>query len=310
MQIDFTNLSMKNEDVYSLTYEERVKRVSNLVAEAYQIYYESIEKYIVLENKNLTSTCVLFSGGNDSTTVLYLFKDILDYVIHINTGIGIEKTREYVRKTCKDFNLELKEYCASGDNTYENLVTKYGFPGPAQHYLMYQRLKERSLRVARNELNKKKSYKNRIIFISGKRRDESARRMSSPDNGRDGNIIWVSPMVNWTKADMEMYRKLNPDIPRNEVSDLIHMSGECLCGAFAHKGEREEIKMFYPEVIEYIESLENKLEDLGLHKEERRKWGWGAYRNLKIKNKKVGNLCSSCETAQFETAENPHKEEN
>lgn len=309
MGINYTDLSMKNDDVYKLSFQEREERLEKLISESYEIYMQAVYKYIVEEDKKLTATCVLFSGGNDSTTVLYLFKDILNYVIHINTGIGIEDTREYVRNTCEKLKLTLKEYKADGENTYEKLVMKYGFPGPAQHFLMYQRLKERSLRIARNEINGKRSYKNRVIFISGKRRDESVRRMSSPDNGRDGNIIWVSPMVNWTKADIEMYRKLNPDIPRNEVSDLIHMSGECLCGAFAHKGEREEIRMFYPDFVKYIESLETKLEELNLHKEERRKWGWGAYKDLKIKNRKVGNLCSSCETAQFETENCAHKGE-
>jgi 3'-phosphoadenosine 5'-phosphosulfate sulfotransferase (PAPS reductase)/FAD synthetase len=307
MSKEYTSLSMKSEDVYKLSYEERLNRLSNLIEEAKDIYQNSLDIYIAGEKKNLTSTCVLFSGGNDSIIVLHLFKDIADYVIHINTGIGIEKTRDFVRQTCKDMNLELKEYKASGENSYESLVLKYGFPGPAQHFLMYQRLKERQLRVARNELNRKRSYKNRIIFITGKRRDESSRRVNAPDNGRDGNVIWVAPMVNWTKSDIELYRKLNPEIPRNEVSDLIHMSGECLCGAFAHPNEREEIKMFFPEMIEEIEELEKKVEELNIHPNERRKWGWGAEKKYMKKNKKVGSLCSSCESSQFETENSSHK---
>lgn len=307
MEKTYTELSMKSKDVYELSYDERVERLSKLIAESYDIYEKSIQKYIVEENKNLTATCVLFSGGNDSTTVLYLFKDILDHVIHINTGIGIEQTREFVRDTCSKFNLNLKEYKAAEEDSYETLVMKFGFPGPANHYLMYQRLKGRPLRVARNEINRKRSYKNRVFFITGKRRDESARRMNAPDNGRDGNTVWVAPMVNWTKADIELYRKLNPEIPRNEVSDLIHMSGECLCGAFAHKNEREEIKMFFPEVIKNIEALEDKVNQLDKHPEQRRKWGWGAYSYQKKASKKVGNLCSTCESSQFETENSSHK---
>ena len=307
MNKEYLSLSMKGADVYKLSHEDRLSRLSNLIEEAKDIYKNSVDIYITQEKKNLTNTCVLFSGGNDSTAALFLFKDIADYAIHINTGIGIEKTRDFVRETCKSIGIELKEYKASGENTYESLVLKFGFPGPAQHFLMYQRLKGRQLRVARNELNKKRSYKNRIIFITGKRRDESARRVNAPDNGRDGNVIWVAPMINWTKADIELYRKLNPEIPRNEVSDLIHMSGECLCGAFAHPNEREEIKMFFPEMIEEIEELERKVEELNIHPKERRRWGWGSEKEYIKKNKKVGSLCSSCESSQFETENDSHK---
>jgi hypothetical protein len=85
------------------------------------------------------------------------------------------------------------------------------------------------------------------------------------------------------------------------------MSGECLCGAFAHKGEREEIRFFFPEVIEKIETLEKEVRELGKIKEERCNWGWGAYREARP-SKKVGELCSSCESsAQFETENYAHK---
>lgn len=225
--------------------------------------------------------------------MLYLFKDIADYALHIRTGIGLDETYEYVVDTCNKFNIPIKTYSPDEQNTYENLIKVYGFPGPSQHFLMYQRLKERSLRKAVKENNIPK--KERIVFLSGKRRDESVRRMLSPEFERNRSVVWISPIVNWTKADINLFRKLNPDIPRSFVSDMIHMSGECLCGAFAKVGEREQLKLFFPEFDQRLSALENMVNEESECPPERRVWGWGVGRKNRKRNKKIGDLCSTCE---------------
>ena len=42
----------------------------------------------------------LYSGGNDSTTMMHLLRPHLTHAAHINTGIGIDETRTFVRDTC------------------------------------------------------------------------------------------------------------------------------------------------------------------------------------------------------------------
>ncbi len=37
------------------------------------------------------------------------------------------------------------------------------------------------------------------------------------------------------------------------------MSGECLCGAYAHKGELKELAFWYPEVADRIKRLEQRV---------------------------------------------------
>lgn len=301
---DLTRLSMRNDEVFQLSEELKESRLDSLIEEAMTIYRYGVELMVEKDGKGLSASCVLFSGGDDSTTLLHLFKDIASHVIHINTGIGIEQTRHYVRETCQSFGLELKEYYPTPGDDYVSLIETRGFPGPAQHFIMYQRLKERQLRKARRELNEKKK---RIIFIAGRRRDESFRRVNVPEFDREGAMVFVTPMINWTKNDIIQYRKRFPGIPRNPVSAMIHMSGECLCGAFAHVGEREEIRFFFPEVIEYIEQLEQNLADRDDIKDECKKWGWGAYRDEKERRKrrKVGMMCESCESVdeQFKNGE-------
>jgi 3'-phosphoadenosine 5'-phosphosulfate sulfotransferase (PAPS reductase)/FAD synthetase len=300
---NFSNLHLKNSDVLDLSKEERIYRLNQLIDEAYNIFAVGKQKFIYDDKKELSKVCILFSGGNDSTILFYLFKDIADYAIHINTTIGIPETHDYVVNTCKNFNVELKEYSGSQEDSYDNLVKKFGFPGPGQHYIMYQRLKERALAKAVKEANIPR--KQRIVFLSGKRRDESNYRMYAPEfsrsTGHTKSIVWISPIINWTKADINLYRELNPEIPRNFVADMIHMSGECMCGSYARPNEKEEVRMFFPDFIERLERLEDDVKKIETISKEKTNWGWG--NKLKQKNrpnKSIGDLCSTCEFSNIE----------
>jgi 3'-phosphoadenosine 5'-phosphosulfate sulfotransferase (PAPS reductase)/FAD synthetase len=80
---------------------------------------------------------------------------------------------------------------------------------------------------------------------------------------RNGARVWVAPLVDWTASTKNDYMK-GHDIPRNEVVDLLHMSGECLCGAFAHPNELEEIGMWFPEEYKRIKDLEARASKRGV----------------------------------------------
>lgn len=158
---------------------------------------------------------------------------------------------------------------------------------------MYQRLKERTLDRVRADLVEFPRDQ-RIIFLAGRRAEESQRRqglaLKDPIE-RKGSVVWVSPLLNWTALDLNAYRRLHPDVPRNEVSDLLHMSGECLDGAFAHRGELDEIETWFPEVADEIHQLEKEVAAADVAPPERCRWGWGAG---KQKPSQAGALCSSC----------------
>lgn len=238
----------------------------------------------------------LFSGGNDSTTLAHLFRDRVTHYGHANTGIGVEDTRQYVRDTCAAWGVPLMERYTEPGYGYEDLVTgeakpktefaKYdriwpgGFPGPAAHAMFFQKLKETPLRQMRNELVKS-PRKQRVIFLAGRRAEESQRRTSRFEIGeltyieRVGSIVWVSPLLEWGKLDLNSYRKRFPDVPRNETADMLHMSGECLCGCYARNSELDEIRFWKPDTAAQIEDLEKRVEKAGLDIDPKtRKWGW------------------------------------
>lgn len=273
------------------------------ITEAHAILDEAWYRHVDRPNKTLMGVVVLFSGGNDSTVLAHLMRERATHFAHANTTIGIEQTRQFVRDTSRRFGVPLIEETATGNDTYEALVIDQGFPGPGHHYKMFQRLKERQLRkVQRRFIGN--GRRERVIFVAGRRKEESARRTSRwlkgelVEHERDGSVVWCSPLLNWSAADMTAYRE-QFDVPRNEVSDMIHMSGECLCGAFAKKNELDEIGFFFPAVVEQIRKLELNVKAAG-HPEPRCVWGWGADQPMKIsrRHRKAGRLCDSCEFRQ------------
>lgn len=225
----------------------------------------------------------LMSGGNDSLPACYIASLAIkfDGILHINTGIGIEATRVFVRETCEARNWKLWEYKATentrADGTpdpmiYEDLCLKHGFPGAFAHRMMYSKLKERQLRRFKrdNGVHGRGKNKQRVMLISGVRLTESIRRMGNvPKQLVDirSAEIWASPIREWSKKDCRDAR-IYAGIAENPVAERIHKSGECLCGAFAKKGELAELEMWYPEDAKRIRDLEERVRLAGFD------WGW------------------------------------
>lgn len=278
------------------------EHLQELMTASARILDDAIETH--LEGRELVGRVVLYSGGNDSTALTHLFRQVATHAAHANTTIGIERTRQFVRDTCTLWNLPLIE--KQPPQSYRDLVLEVGaFPGPAMHFKMYQRLKERSLRQVRRELVTN-GRSQRVLFIAGRRRAESARRSDVPAHERVDSVIWVSPLVDWEKADLAEYRATF-GVPENPVAKALGMSGECLCGAFAEPGEYERIAAVDSDAAEEILAIEHALHERG-HSGPRCQWGWGAYRaDPDGQPSKTGPLCSSCD-ARFFPASTPDVE--
>jgi 3'-phosphoadenosine 5'-phosphosulfate sulfotransferase (PAPS reductase)/FAD synthetase len=270
-----------------LTRPQREQRVTRLIEQAHQIVDKAWE---LAEGRMSAGWCILYSGGNDSTVLAHMMRHRADFAVHANTTIGVEETRQFVRDTCADWNLELLERTAPVP--YRDWVIKHGFPGPALHFLQYQKLKERPLDEVRRDLITNRRTQ-RVLFIAGRRRAESKRRIDIPLMEKDGSAIWASPIAMWTKLDMNTYRLMCGDVPVNPVSEKLHMSGECLCGSFAKPNELDEIRMWFPDVAAEIDQLEADVRAAG-HKEPFCRWGHGQGKPTE----KTGKLCTSCDINQ------------
>lgn len=191
---------------------------------------------------------LMFSGGHDSVCATHLayeyLKDKLPvFVVHINTSVGIQRTRQYVNEMAEQFEWPLKVYKSPMD--YRTFVEQFGFPGPSFHNVVYTRLKERAMRLFIKET--KTSTRSRIMLLTGSRVFESKRRMGHAQPvHRDGIQVWTAPIIFWQARQKLDYMAAH-GIPHNPVVDLMHMSGECLCGAFARPGELNEWRMWFPD---------------------------------------------------------------
>jgi 3'-phosphoadenosine 5'-phosphosulfate sulfotransferase (PAPS reductase)/FAD synthetase len=208
----------------------------------------------------------LFSGGHDSLTSTSIAAQHPRFTaaVHINTGIGIEETRQFVRDTCKREGWPLIEMFPDG-KTYEDLIMEKGFPGgPKSHNSMYYYLKQRQVnRLVREH---KRGYWGRVVLVTGIRVEESARRTKAAiavPALRKGAQVWVNPILDWSGVDCS--RHIDAEgLQRNEVVDLLHRSGECLCGALANKKEIKEIELWFPKAAARIHELEDVARERGL----------------------------------------------
>lgn len=159
-----------------------------------------------IEQQRPDRVYVLFSGGDDSLLTSYtaMQHPRVNGVLHIRTGIGIRDTFDFVQDTCSSFGWPLSVYEPLGVDgylNYEQMVLKHGFPGPGAHRFPYVWLKERQLVRVQREL-REQGHK-RVMFITGVRSEESARRMGHVQPvKREGNRVWSAPLHNWTNGDV------------------------------------------------------------------------------------------------------------
>jgi 3'-phosphoadenosine 5'-phosphosulfate sulfotransferase (PAPS reductase)/FAD synthetase len=240
-----------------------------------EILDKSVEQY------GISAIYALFSGGHDSLTNTHVTAKhpLFAGVLHIDTGIGIPETQDFVRATCDRYGWELHIYKATEyingkgqlePQIYRDMVLQHGFPGPSLHQKMYDRLK--ALPLAHFIRDWRKINGKKIIGLStGTRKEESRRRAAFMNKNlnnyrKDGRKIWINPIAEWSDNDCDRYIKEN-NLPRNPVKDNLCMSGECLCGAYAQPRELQQIEFFYPEVGARIRALEEEVKS-------KFPWGW------------------------------------
>jgi 3'-phosphoadenosine 5'-phosphosulfate sulfotransferase (PAPS reductase)/FAD synthetase len=265
------------------------ERVEKMLENGRKIMRDAIEEY------KPVAIFAGFSGGNDSVVVTHFAcTEFGAAAIHCNTLIGIEESHEHARTTAARYGWHYMEKAAmpygppkkhkagprkgmdydlttlptggwqDGETAYEEFCFNFGMPGPGQHPRMYQRLKERLFFRFRKEAKQGKNRLSTVMFVTGIRHDESSRRAGYQRAvQKQGGSIWVNPFYWQDKVDFELYRD-EYGLPRNPVSDIVGISGECLCGTM---GSRDELDLFdrvNPSVRPYINSLEDKCESLGL----------------------------------------------
>lgn len=212
------------------------------------------------------------SGGNGSVPAVdWSMKNVPGCeVAHFNTGIGIERGRQWSRDLCRAKGWPLHEIKAEElGQSYDDLVRQYGFPGPDGHALMYQRLKERCVWELMRRAKVGHPRNAKVLFITGIRHADSIVRTGYV--GREVNKyrgqVWANPLYWWTDEENRAYRAAS-GIGPNPVAEELGMSGECGCGAYAQRGELERWIKADPSFGVRIRRLESECLERGFT------WGW------------------------------------
>lgn len=255
-----------------------------------------------LEHAPIKTFC-LISGGNDSLVTAHRCRSHYDELVWIDTGTAVPGVRAFVEHAAALLGKPLR-ILSQGFDAYRLLVLggvdpqgrrshTLGFPGPPQHGVAYRRLKGRSLEALLRQTKEGHPRTARVMALTGVRRAESARRAKRTVTNREGSLVFVNPLIDWTHADVRRYRT-NHGLPESDVAALLHRSGECNCGCYAEPGERELLRSLWPAWFEQrIRPLEQDAARAGLAGAR-----WGGSRYLQT-SAQTGPLCSSCEYRQL-----------
>lgn len=250
----------------------------------------------------------LVSGGNDSKVAAHYFNSIfpITEVLHINTTIGIKKTRKHVIKFCKEMGW--KYTVLKPPVSYKEIVLKHGFPGPGAHDVTFNRLKERCLYTIKKERSHVHSIQargDRILFVSGVRLSESVRRMLNTQmlTFKSYREQMIAPIAYWSSTDRDQYMREH-GIKTNPVTKIMCMSGECCCGCYATREELTAFATFFPKFYKKIRRLEKLVQKKFGTKKKKCFWGNSSIEDIKEAIKKRKDLdtkwgCTTCH-AKFE----------
>lgn len=260
-----------------------------------------------------TVACGLFSGGKDSIVAGHIAAHLPEFrgVGHVRTLTGptAERHSDHALKIAEQFGWTVIE--RSPSETLASMVAQFGMPGPAAHTWMYIHLKERAIRKITNAARK---HKERIVYVTGMRRAESAKRakVSKEVTVVTNTEWWLSPIINW--SDNDVFEYVNHHGLR--VPSIGH-SLDCFCGAYATPEERELIQIEHPDQYEYILLLEDiaraghQIQVLEVKSGHRKqafpeqfcRWGHGLnLKDVRADCKTKVSLCSACDGRQYEVA--------
>ena len=220
-----------------------------------------------------TNFYALTSGGKDSITLTNWLAELgkLKKVVHIDTGVSLKMTTDFVKDYCQEKGWPLQIIRPRFHRIYASFVLQYGFPGPGGHRYIMGYLKFRAMREFAYAADRKHH-----CLVSGIRKFESTRRMNKyPEPISVDEQMWfVAPF--FYRRDTEIYEDyIKNGLRKSPAYDHgLGTSGECMCGAFATFDEKMLIKQLDPNLADYIDWLEDGVQRFGTDTAKKRpKWG-------------------------------------
>ena len=231
----------------------------------------------------------LTSGGKDSITMTNWLAEVgkLECVVHIQTNIGLKMTTDFVKDYCQEKGWPLKVIEPNPKFVYLTFCLEYGFPGPELHTMIMSRLKWRTMIAFAKGAGKDH------CLVSGVRKFESNRRMKNymmPIQKNSG--MWFCAPF-FYKTNEEIYKEyIANNLKISPAYKLgFNTSGECLCGSFAKRYDKDIIRKHDPHLTDYINTIEHLIQKFGTaHARQYGKWGGYAKMSDMQKQKTVADF--------------------
>jgi len=198
-----------------------------------------------------------YSGGKDSIVSTHLVHSVIPEraeVVFIDTTICPKQTIEFIKSVCERFSWKLN--IIRPDKTYDELVSRWGFP----HFIKYRWCMHfLKLRPIKKFLRNK-----RAISVIGIRKDESVRRLTAYDCVKEFSkdpytkCFVLAPLLRWTEEERNAYLK-EYNLPLNPLIKIFNFSSDCFCLAYPAFMKLAKIRIHLPEIYEKLKYLETKV---------------------------------------------------
>lgn len=220
------------------------------------------------------SLLLAFSGGNDSRTLAHVMKPIFadsSYDLElaaIDTGLSMDGWKESIESFASWIGLPVSFWKGEGRDYYRGFVQKHGWPGPAVHSEIQNRLKGRAYRAMMMDRRVDTEVKSKemgvaVVILSGVRKQESRKRqlLKSPYNYREG-VQFANPLFYWSNAQVYDY------MAEHDIPLAPGIQWDCKCGSTVKDASAEWIDMLRnaPELVGFLQSLEVPFS-----------WEWGRF---------------------------------
>lgn len=204
---------------------------------------------------------VAYSGGKDSAVALDIVNRLKykRYVgaMSIDTGISADGWLDMVSSHCAGLGVSLDIVRGGGFEWYEKNVKNYGFGYTEGHHTVYYRmLKQEAIRKHLKSV--KGARRDRIVYVTGVRRSESAKRANTPLWYRSGSRITLNPLMHWGSDDVNQYLAHVAKWWNSPFYETVGTSGDCLCG-WTCRQPAQHIKSVHPLIGGKLVDLENKV---------------------------------------------------
>ena len=219
---------------------------------------------------------IQFSGGKDSTALLYWMRDQLDgkKIVHCNTGAILPEVEDFISKTCSDLGADL-DIIKTDVFAY---TSKMGYPSdivPFERTIFYKNVMHGQVEQPLQSyaeccmnmiwLPFQRYFQENSIDTVYRGSKGTDTRVGVPDGFTEDGITYYSPLWNWSHDDVFAFLKKQGVVLPKHYSFFADSLDCWICtGHLKHCGKErlQYIKKYHPEKWPFLRERLSKVEQI------------------------------------------------